>query len=85
MILFFAFFFPVRKLIVPQKEPSPLLDRKIQELEAKFADMTDEELDELADEDGELVDAQVMPQLQTSLAGDLDMMPYTPTQASEPE
>uniref|UniRef100_A0A669D4E8 Protein polybromo-1 n=1 Tax=Oreochromis niloticus TaxID=8128 RepID=A0A669D4E8_ORENI len=25
-----------RKLIVPQKEPSPLLDRKIEELEAKF-------------------------------------------------
>ncbi|XP_048877536.1 protein polybromo-1-like [Brienomyrus brachyistius] len=71
-----------RKLIVPQKEPSPLLDRKIQELEAKFADMTDEELDDLGDEDGELVDAQVMPQLQTSLAGDLDMMPYTPTQST---
>uniref|UniRef100_A0A8C9T1V6 Protein polybromo-1 n=1 Tax=Scleropages formosus TaxID=113540 RepID=A0A8C9T1V6_SCLFO len=47
-----------RWLIVPQKEPSPLLDRKIQELEAKFADMTDEELEDLGEEDGELADAK---------------------------
>uniref|UniRef100_A0A8C1X8C5 Protein polybromo-1 n=1 Tax=Cyprinus carpio TaxID=7962 RepID=A0A8C1X8C5_CYPCA len=42
-----------RSLIVPQKEPSPLLDKKIEELEAKFADMTDEELEDLGDDDGD--------------------------------
>ncbi|KAG5274812.1 hypothetical protein AALO_G00140390 [Alosa alosa] len=71
-----------RKLIVPQKEPSPLLDKKIEELEAKFADMTDEELEELGDDDGDTCDAQSMPQLQTPLANDLDMMPYTPPQST---
>ncbi|XP_018617666.1 protein polybromo-1-like isoform X1 [Scleropages formosus] len=71
-----------RKLIVPQKEPSPLLDRKIQELEAKFAEMEEsgEDLDEQGDEDGEIVDPSLLPQLQTPLSGDLDMMPYTPPQ-----
>lgn len=71
-----------RKLIVPQKEPSPLLDKKIEELEAKFADMTDEELEDLGDDDGDTSDAQSMPQLQTPLVSDLDMMPYTPPQVS---
>ncbi|XP_041944368.1 protein polybromo-1 isoform X5 [Alosa sapidissima] len=71
-----------RKLIVPQKEPSPLLDKKIEELEAKFADMTDEELEELGEDDGDTCDAQSMPQLQTPLANDLDMMPYTPPQST---
>ncbi|XP_078139495.1 protein polybromo-1-like isoform X3 [Centroberyx gerrardi] len=69
-----------RKLIVPQKEPSPLLDRKIEELEAKFADMTDEELEDLGEDDGELGD-QSLPQLQTSLSNDMDIMPYTPPQS----
>uniref|UniRef100_A0A8C8M1Q8 Protein polybromo-1 n=1 Tax=Oncorhynchus tshawytscha TaxID=74940 RepID=A0A8C8M1Q8_ONCTS len=42
-----------RKLIVPQKEPSPLLNKKIEELEMKLADMDegDEDLDDLEDED----------------------------------
>ncbi|XP_063071885.1 protein polybromo-1 isoform X2 [Engraulis encrasicolus] len=71
-----------RKLIVPQKEPSPLLDKKIEELEAKFADMTDEELEELGEDDGEMSDIQSMPQLQTSINSDLDMMPYTPPQST---
>ncbi|XP_072522268.1 protein polybromo-1 isoform X2 [Salminus brasiliensis] len=71
-----------RKLIVPQKEPSPLLDKKIEELEAKFADMTDEELEELGDDDGEGSDAQGMPQLQTPLSSDMDMMQYTPAQST---
>ncbi|XP_056130864.1 protein polybromo-1-like [Lampris incognitus] len=70
-----------RKLIVPQKEPSPLLDRKIEELEAKFADMTDEELEDLGEDDGELGD-QSLPQLQTSLSSDMDIMPYTPPQST---
>uniref|UniRef100_A0AAY4E512 Protein polybromo-1 n=1 Tax=Denticeps clupeoides TaxID=299321 RepID=A0AAY4E512_9TELE len=68
-----------RKLIVPQKEPSPLLDKKIEELEAKFADMTDEELEELGEDDN--LDAQSMPQLQTPLSGDMDMMAYAPPQS----
>lgn len=68
-----------RKLIVPQKEPSPLLDRKIEELEAKFADMTDEELEDLGDDDGELGD-QSLPMLQSSLSSEMDIMPYTPPQ-----
>uniref|UniRef100_A0A671TY91 Protein polybromo-1 n=1 Tax=Sparus aurata TaxID=8175 RepID=A0A671TY91_SPAAU len=70
-----------RKLIVPQKEPSPLLDRKIEELEAKFADMTDEELEDLGDDDGELGD-QSLPMLQSSLSSEMDIMPYTPPQST---
>uniref|UniRef100_A0AAQ5ZT09 Protein polybromo-1 n=1 Tax=Amphiprion ocellaris TaxID=80972 RepID=A0AAQ5ZT09_AMPOC len=70
-----------RKLIVPQKEPSPLLDRKIEELEAKFADMTDEELEDLGDDDGELGD-QSLPQMQSSMSSDMDIMPYTPPQST---
>ncbi|KAJ3603207.1 hypothetical protein NHX12_030950 [Muraenolepis orangiensis] len=70
-----------RKLIVPQKEPSPLLNKKIEELEAKFADMTDEELEDLGEDDGELVD-QSLPQLQRSLSSDMDIMPYTPPQST---
>lgn len=71
---------PYRKLIVPQKEPSPLLNKKIEELEAKFAHMTDEELEDLGEDDGEGGDGQSLPQLQTPLASDLDVMPYTPQQ-----
>lgn len=70
-----------RKLIVPQKEPSPLLDRKIEELEAKFADMTDEELEDLGDDDGELGD-QSLPLMQSAMSGDMDMMSYPPPQVS---
>ncbi|XP_060766964.1 protein polybromo-1 isoform X6 [Neoarius graeffei] len=71
-----------RKLIVPQKEPSPLLDKKIEELEAKFADMTDEELEDLGDDDGDGLDGQGMSQLQTQLHSDLDMLSYTPIQST---
>ncbi|XP_035008805.1 protein polybromo-1-like isoform X1 [Hippoglossus stenolepis] len=70
-----------RKLIVPQKEPSPLLDKKIEELEAKFADMTDEELEDLGDDDGELGERS-LPQMQSSLSSDMDTIPYTPPQAT---
>lgn len=68
-----------RKIIVPQKEPSPLLDKKIEELEAKFADMTDEELEDLGDDDGELGD-QSRSRMQSSMSSDMDIMPYTPPQ-----
>uniref|UniRef100_A0A673GW71 Protein polybromo-1 n=1 Tax=Sinocyclocheilus rhinocerous TaxID=307959 RepID=A0A673GW71_9TELE len=71
-----------RKLIVPQKEPSPLLDKKIKELEAKFADMTDEELEDLGDDDGDGSDAHCMPQLQTQLTSDMDMLHYAPLQST---
>ncbi|XP_033822590.1 protein polybromo-1 isoform X1 [Periophthalmus magnuspinnatus] len=67
-----------RKLIVPQKEPSPLLDQKIEELEAKFADMTDEELEDLGDDDPDLDHSH----LQSSLSSDLDLLAYTPPQST---
>uniref|UniRef100_A0AAY4CCS3 Protein polybromo-1 n=1 Tax=Denticeps clupeoides TaxID=299321 RepID=A0AAY4CCS3_9TELE len=72
-----------RKPIVPQKEPSPLLDKKIEELEAKFADMddADEDLDDLDDEDEEAPETPLMPQMQSSLTSDLDMT-YTPPQST---
>ncbi|XP_051957318.1 protein polybromo-1-like isoform X2 [Xyrauchen texanus] len=70
-----------RKLIVPQKEPSPLLDKKIHELEAKFADMTDEELEDLG-EDDDGCDAHCMPQLHTPLTSDMDMLHYAPAQST---
>jgi protein polybromo-1 len=69
---------------VPQKEPSPLLDKKIEELEAKFADMTDEELEDLGEDDIDLAD-QSLPQLQRSLSSDMDIMPYTPPQVCYPD
>lgn len=78
----FCLFSVFRKLIVPQKEPSPLLDRKIEELEAKFADMTDEELEDLGDDDGDLGDHS-LPQMQSSMNSDMDMMSYTPPQVRE--
>lgn len=67
---------------MPQKEPSPLLDKKIEELEAKFADMTDEELEDLGEEDGDGLDGQGMSQLQAPLHSDLDMLSYTPIQVT---
>ncbi|XP_036007440.1 protein polybromo-1 isoform X4 [Fundulus heteroclitus] len=70
-----------RKLIVPQKEPSPLLEKKIEELEAKFAGMTEEELEDLGDDDGELGDHS-LPQMQSSIASDMDIMSYTPPQST---
>lgn len=72
----------IRKLIVPQKEPSPLLDKKIEELEAKFAEMTDEELDDLGDDDADGLDAHGISQLQMPLTSDLEMLSYTPIQVS---
>lgn len=75
-----AFFF--RKPIVPQKEPSPLLEKKIQQLEAKFAELEggDEDIEEIGEEEGEVAEAPAIPQLQTPLSNELDIMPYTPPQ-----
>uniref|UniRef100_A0A673YIL8 Protein polybromo-1 n=1 Tax=Salmo trutta TaxID=8032 RepID=A0A673YIL8_SALTR len=75
-----------RKLIVPQKEPSPLLNKKIEELELKLADMDEggEDLDDLEDED-EAPETPSMPTIQTPLASDLDIIPYTPPPQSTPK
>lgn len=71
-----------RKPIVPQKEPSPLLEKKIQQLEAKFAELEggDEDMEEMGEEEGDMTETPSLPQLQTPLASDLDIMPYTPPQ-----
>uniref|UniRef100_A0A6Q2YDL0 Protein polybromo-1 n=1 Tax=Esox lucius TaxID=8010 RepID=A0A6Q2YDL0_ESOLU len=68
---------------LPQKEPSPLLDKKIEALELKLADMDegDEDLDDLEDED-EAPETPSMPTIQTPLASNLDIMPYTPLQST---
>ncbi|XP_073448547.1 protein polybromo-1 isoform X15 [Aquarana catesbeiana] len=73
-----------RKPIVPQKEPSPLLEKKIQELEAKFAELEggDEEIEDMGEEEGEILEAPSLPQLQTPMSGELDIMPYTPPQST---
>ncbi|XP_051997457.1 protein polybromo-1-like isoform X3 [Xyrauchen texanus] len=70
-----------RKPIVPQKEPSPLLDKKIEELEAKFADMEDldEDMDDMEEDDE--APATPMPPSQASTTSDMDM-PYTPPQST---
>ncbi|XP_077948140.1 protein polybromo-1 isoform X2 [Gasterosteus aculeatus] len=68
-----------RKLIVPQKEASPLLDKKINELEVKLADIEDGDDDmEDMDDDDEAPQTPSMPQMQTPLANDMDALPYTP-------
>ncbi|XP_032927661.1 protein polybromo-1 isoform X13 [Catharus ustulatus] len=73
-----------RKPIVPQKEPSPLLEKKIQQLEAKFAELEggDEDMEEMGEEEGDMSETPSMPQLQAPLASDLDIMPYTPPQST---
>nr|XP_033782116.1 protein polybromo-1 isoform X7 [Geotrypetes seraphini] len=73
-----------RKPIVPQKEPSPLLEKKIQELEAKFAELEggDDVIEAMGEEEGEIIEAPSMPQLQTPLSNELDIMPYTPPQST---
>ncbi|XP_006892308.1 PREDICTED: protein polybromo-1 isoform X8 [Elephantulus edwardii] len=73
-----------RKPIVPQKEPSPLLEKKIQLLEAKFAELEggDDDVEEMGEEDSEVIEPPSLPQLQTPLASELDLMPYTPPQST---
>ncbi|XP_042741450.1 protein polybromo-1 isoform X9 [Lagopus leucura] len=73
-----------RKPIVPQKEPSPLLEKKIQQLEAKFAELEggDEDMEEMGEEEGDITETPSMPQLQTPLSSELDIMPYTPPQST---
>ncbi|XP_026976841.1 protein polybromo-1 isoform X12 [Sagmatias obliquidens] len=73
-----------RKPTVPQKEPSPLLEKKIQLLEAKFAELEggDDDIEEMGEEDSEVIEPPSLPQLQTPLASELDLMPYTPPQST---
>ncbi|XP_044790041.1 protein polybromo-1 isoform X19 [Bubalus bubalis] len=73
-----------RKPIVPQKEPSPLLEKKIQLLEAKFAELEggDDDIEEMGEEDSEVIEPPSLPQLQTPLTSELDLMPYTPPQST---
>ncbi|XP_036286805.1 protein polybromo-1 isoform X15 [Pipistrellus kuhlii] len=73
-----------RKPIVPQKEPSPLLEKKIQLLEAKFAELEggDDDIEEMGEEDSEVLEPPSLPQLQTPLSSELDLMPYTPPQST---
>ncbi|KAM4023077.1 LOW QUALITY PROTEIN: protein polybromo-1 [Anomaloglossus baeobatrachus] len=73
-----------RKPIVPQKEPSPLLEKKIQDLEAKFAELegADDDIEDMGDDDGEMMDASSLPQLQTPITGELELLQYTPQQAT---
>uniref|UniRef100_A0A7N8X2U4 Protein polybromo-1 n=1 Tax=Mastacembelus armatus TaxID=205130 RepID=A0A7N8X2U4_9TELE len=68
-----------RKLIVPQKEASPFLDKKIDELEVKLADIedADDDMEDMDDEE-EAPEMPSMPQMQTPLASDMEIMPYTP-------
>uniref|UniRef100_A0A3Q1B3J3 Protein polybromo-1 n=1 Tax=Amphiprion ocellaris TaxID=80972 RepID=A0A3Q1B3J3_AMPOC len=72
-----------RKLMVPQKEASPFLDKKIDELEVKLADLEDgdDDMDDMDDEE-EAPETPSLPQMQTPLASDMDIMPYTPSQAT---
>uniref|UniRef100_A0A8C4NVN0 Protein polybromo-1 n=1 Tax=Dicentrarchus labrax TaxID=13489 RepID=A0A8C4NVN0_DICLA len=72
-----------RKLIVPQKEASPFLDKKINELEVKLADIedADDDMEDMDDEE-EAPETPSMPQMQTPLASDMDIMPYTPSQST---
>lgn len=70
--------------MVPQKEASPFLDKKIEELEVKLADMDDADDDDMEDMDEEedAPETPSMPQMQTPLASDMDNMPYIPSQVS---
>ncbi|XP_036956116.1 polybromo 1, like isoform X2 [Acanthopagrus latus] len=75
--------FYFRKLMVPQKEASPFLDKKIDELEVKLADIEDGDDDmEDIDDDDEAPATPSMPQMQTPLASDMEHMPYTPSQST---
>lgn len=66
---------------MPQKEASPILDKKIEELEVKLADMDDADDDmEDMDDDEEASVTPSLPQMQTPLTSDMDIMPYTPSQ-----
>lgn len=57
------------------------MDKKINELEAKLADLedADDDMDDMDDED-DAPETPCMPQMQTPLLSDMDMMHYMPSQ-----
>lgn len=59
-----------------------MLEKKIQLLEAKFAELEggDDDIEEMGEEDSEVIEPPSLPQLQTPLTSELDLMPYTPPQ-----
>uniref|UniRef100_A0A8C7WTM6 HMG box domain-containing protein n=1 Tax=Oryzias sinensis TaxID=183150 RepID=A0A8C7WTM6_9TELE len=58
-------------------------DEKIDELEPKLVDMEYAEGDmEVKDKDDDVPVKPSMPQMQSSLSSDMDIMPYTPSQAT---
>lgn len=54
-------------------------------MEAKFAELEggDEEIEDMGEEEGEILEAPSLPQLQTPMSGELDIMPYTPPQVTK--
>ncbi|XP_068598056.1 protein polybromo-1-like [Brachionichthys hirsutus] len=75
--------FYFRKLMVPQKEASPFLNKKIEELEVKLADIedADDDMDDI-DEEEEAPEMPSTPQMQTPHASDMDNMPYITSQST---
>lgn len=72
-----------RKVFVPQKEASPILNKKIDELELKLADLEDGDDDmEDMDDDEDAPETPSLPQMQTPLSSDMETMPYTPSQST---
>lgn len=57
------------------------MNKKIEELEVKLADIedADDDMDDM-DEEEEAMETPSMPQMQTPLPNDMDSQPYTPTQ-----
>ncbi|XP_069392657.1 polybromo 1, like isoform X1 [Paralichthys olivaceus] len=74
--------FYFRKLVVPQKEASPFLDKKIDELEVKLADIEDgdDDMEDMDDEEAPVTPS--MPQIPMPHASDMDTLPYTPSQST---
>ena len=55
------------------------MEKKIQLLEAKLAELEgeDDDIEEMGEEDSEVIEPPSRPQLQTPLASELDLTPYT--------
>lgn len=57
------------------------MNKKIDALELKLADLedADEDMEDL-DDDEDASETPSMPQMQTPMSSDMDLMPYTPSQ-----
>uniref|UniRef100_A0A4W3IBU1 Protein polybromo-1 n=1 Tax=Callorhinchus milii TaxID=7868 RepID=A0A4W3IBU1_CALMI len=73
-----------RKPIVPHKQPSPLLDKKIHDLEAKFAEFEepDDDVEEGGEEGAEAGEQPSAPQTQTPAPSEMEVTPHTPPQST---